>query len=582
MNAWTIPNLLRMYRSGRLSPREVCKEIVEESQRLRDWNIWIQLPSMTTIEPYLEQLNRDEMNSKPLWGVPFAVKDNIDIADMPTTAACPNFAYTAEQHARVVALLVENGAIPIGKTNLDQFATGLVGIRSPYGETHNAWQSALISGGSSSGSAVAVGMGLVPFALGTDTAGSGRVPAALNGVVGYKPPIGAWSTSGVVPACKSLDCVSVFTRSLYDAQLIDRLLCEQPLGFTQVRPTVVLVPREPLDWFGPYASAFQQAWERTVDAVAAQGFVVREIDLAPFDEATNMPYDGPWIAERWASIGNFVTRHPDGIWPVTKEILSSGQKALASEVFRAIHRLEELRRWVRDVVNESAILMMPTVGGTYSRDVVREDPIAKNRELGRYTHHCNLLDLAAIAVPAGQVEDGIPFGVTLFVPGERAEVLVQTASSMLSINMNDDCCYGREDKVAVAVCGQHMRGLALNYQLEDLQAKYCGSVYTAPRYRLYALNTEPVRPGLVRQETDGVPIEMELWEMSVAGLGALTASVRYPLAMGSIELADGRLVTGFTCVSGQIPDAIDISYCGGFRRWLELKGNTSAKDNIEV
>ncbi|GMA58680.1 hypothetical protein GCM10025858_31830 [Alicyclobacillus sacchari] len=314
MSAWTIPNLLRAYRTGALSPRDVCMEIVEESRRLRKWNIWTQPPSMAMIEPHLEQLKREETDSKPLWGVPFAIKDNIDVADMLTTAACPTFAYTAAQHAGVVELLIANGAIPIGKTNLDQFATGLVGMRSPYGETHNAWRSDLISGGSSSGSAVAVAMGLVPFALGTDTAGSGRVPAALNGVVGYKPPIGAWSTAGVVPACKSLDCVSVFTRSLHDAQLIDHLLRNQPLSFAHIGPTEVLVPREPLDWFGPYASDFQRAWERSIDAVAAQGFVVREIELAPFHEATAMLYDGPWVAERWASLGDFVTCHADDIW----------------------------------------------------------------------------------------------------------------------------------------------------------------------------------------------------------------------------------------------------------------------------
>lgn len=412
-----IEEMRALYASGSQTPRQAIQRIVSRARRLRDRNIWIVEPSMELSEPYLkalEELDPDAAKDLPLYGIPFAIKDNIDLAGCPTTAGCPAYAYMPERSATVVERLVKAGAVPVGKTNLDQFATGLVGTRSPYGECKNALDPELISGGSSSGSAVAVALGLAAFALGTDTAGSGRVPAALNGIVGYKPPLGSWSTSGVVPACASLDCVTVFANSLADAWAVDavakgfdatcawsRRIEESPAE----PPEKLLLPESEPEFYGDFAQEYRRNWRRFVAGVqhaADNGaFSLDLIDTREFSEIASILYDGPWVAERWADLGDFVTENANDIFPVTRTILESGNRPdlLAADQFRAYHRVMRARRSAA-LLLEDAVMILPTAGGTFTRDEVRADPIATNSQMGLYTNHCNLCDLSALAMPA--------------------------------------------------------------------------------------------------------------------------------------------------------------------------------------
>lgn len=460
--------LKALYADGSLTPRQVVGRIAERAQGLRDRNVWIVEPCMELSEPYLqalEGLSRDEALALPLYGIPFAVKDNIDLAGWPTTAGCPAYAYTPSSSATVVDRLVRAGAVPVGKTNLDQFATGLVGTRSPYGECKNALDPRLISGGSSSGSAVAVALGMAAFALGTDTAGSGRVPAALNGIVGYKPPLGSWSTAGVVPACASLDCVTVFANSLADARAVDaaakgfddacawsRTIAEAPAEL----PAKLLLPEaEPL-FYGPFAERYRANWHRFAEAArraADRGlFSIGTVDTRGFSEIASILYDGPWVAERWADLGEFVSAHPEDVFGVTRTILESGNRPdlLACDQFKAYHRVQQARHDAA-LLLEDAVLAMPTAGGTFTRDEVRADPIATNSQMGLYTNHCNLCDLSALAVPApgtptaksamaGTGAKDLPFGITLFGRFDAAPRLFAVAEALDKAGEQDRGC----------------------------------------------------------------------------------------------------------------------------------------------
>lgn len=428
----TIANLRRAYADGATTPRRMAEEIVRRAQNTADYCVWVTPPSMELIEPYLTALPEEGPSpDAPLWGVPFAVKDNIDLASVPTTAGCPAYAYTPEKSATVVERLVSAGAIPVGKANLDQFATGLVGVRSLYGECRNALNPDLISGGSSSGSAVAVALGLAAFALGTDTAGSGRVPAALNGLVGFKPPLGSWSTAGVVPACASLDCVTVFAHSVEDARAVDAIargfdpLCSYSRRYNEAAqascelPRAICLPSERPTFYGDFARVYAGSWDATVAALRTaaveQGVEVRLMDCSYLNQAAAVLYDGPWVAERWADLGAFVETHPGDVLPVTESILrSGGRKGLSAEaLFNAIHFLQDCRHRAQLDLKD-AVLVMPTCGGTFTRAQVDRDPIGANSQMGLYTNHCNLCDLAAIALPGVRAEDELPFGITAF------------------------------------------------------------------------------------------------------------------------------------------------------------------------
>ncbi|WP_445670262.1 allophanate hydrolase [Paenibacillus sp. PL2-23] len=431
----TVEGLRELYRSGGTTPREVVLAIIQRAEADAGMNIWITPPELGRVEPYLRNLEHLRMDDAPLWGIPFAIKDNIDWSAAPTTAACPAFAYEPSQDAEVVKRLVAAGAIPIGKTNMDQFATGLVGTRSPYGETHNALRPELISGGSSSGSAVAVARGHAAFALGTDTAGSGRVPALLNRLVGYKPSLGSWPVRGVVPACESLDCVTVFASTLEDALTVDRIargFCEEDAwsrelpACAQELPERVLIPRlEELSWHGPFADAYRTAWERAVQRLCSMGLAVETIEVSLYTEAALLLYEGPYAAERWAGLGEFVESHPGETFEVTERILRSGahERHTAASLFSAIHRLQRMKRAAHRQL-KGAVLAMPTAGGTWTREQVLADPIGTNSAMGRYTNHCNLLNLCGAAVPSEDAGDRLPFGITLFSTAEQ-EALVR-------------------------------------------------------------------------------------------------------------------------------------------------------------
>lgn len=390
-------------------------------------NIWITPPDLERIRPYINALTDIDPNTSPLWGIPFAIKDNIDLKNVETSAACPDYVYLPSKSAAVVERLIGAGAIPVGKTNLDQFATGLVGVRSPYGEVHNALREQLISGGSSAGSAVAVAKGQAAFALGTDTAGSGRVPASLNGLYGFKPTCGAWPIQGVVPACVSIDCVTVMANSLEDCLDVDKTArgylptdpWSRKTSATQLeKPAVILFPDKEPDFFGPFATEYKEAWIKSKEHITSLGIPVRSIDTAILEEAAAILYDGPWIAERWADLGKFVCAHPGSTLRVTESILRSGEKYDAASLFKAIHKLYDIRSKTRELLKD-AVLVMPTVAGTWTREQVDNDPVTTNSALGRYTNHCNLLDLCALAVPTIEAAQNLPFGTTLFALADK-------------------------------------------------------------------------------------------------------------------------------------------------------------------
>jgi allophanate hydrolase len=587
----SIAYLLAAYRGGSLTPREVLARIRARAQACRDDNIWVRLLSEAETAPWLEALTGRDPAALPLYGIPFAIKDNIDLAGIPTTAGCAQFAYTPARSAFVVERLIAAGAVPVGKTNLDQFATGLTGTRSPWGAVRNVFDPRYIAGGSSSGSAVAVARGLASFALGTDTAGSGRVPAAFNNLVGIKPTRGLLGTSGVVPACRSLDCVSVFVLDCRDAATVMDVAAavdpQDPYARAQ-RPGPDARERfrfgrpsdEQLEFFGDGASAnlYHMALERLVRL----GGVPVTIDLEPFLEAARLLYQGPWIAERYAAVGAFIETHGKAMLPVTRQIIAAGRAFSAVEAFTGLHRLQALRHTAARILRPVDFVVTPTAGTIYTIDAVNQDPVALNTRLGYYTNFMNLLDCAAVAVPAGFRADGLPFGVTLFAPAFHDAALLQYAARL---HHAADLVLGASarpvpppcapsagtdpEAVRLVVCGAHLQGLPLNAQLTERGARLVAATRTAPRYRLYALaGGPPQRPGLVRVAHGGAAIEVEVWELPLAELGGFVAGIPAPLGIGTVELAHGVWHKGFICEPCALENAVDITSFGGWRAWL--------------
>lgn len=570
----TIQELRESYLNGICTPREVIEHIIEAAKRDEAMNIWITPPRMERIRPYLDRLATMAPEKYPLWGIPFAIKDNIDWADVPTTAACPDYEYVPKQHATIVERLLAAGAIPIGKTNLDQFATGLVGVRSPYGEVHNALQPELISGGSSSGSAVAVARGHAAFALGTDTAGSGRVPASLNGVVGYKPSVGAWPVRGVVPACKSIDCVSVFTWDVEEAVIIDQCVrgIDELDPWSQLRerhtdslPTKLLLPSTELTFYGDYAEQYKEAWEASLALIDKLKLPVEYIDLQLFQEAAKLLYEGPFVEERWAALGSFIDAHQESALAVTSQILKSGKTAnyTGASVFQAQHQMQAMKLEARKLL-AGAIMVLPTAGGTYSREQLKEQPIAYNSHMGLYTNHCNLLDLAAIAVPSVEAGENLPFGITLFSLPELEGAMFEVAKRFEAIDTTSEEV-DTLPSIAVAVCGLHMRGMALEPQMKQFGATFVKEAKTSSSYRFYKLATTPSKPGLVKVHEGGQAISLEVWNMPLHSFGAFTAIIPSPLGIGKVELEDGSEVSGFLCEGYALDDAEDITALGSWR-----------------
>ncbi len=509
----------------------------------------------------------------PLAGVPFAVKDNIDVIGLDTTAACPAFAYAPAASATVVDRLVAAGAIPIGKTNLDQFATGLNGTRSPYGIPRNAYHRAYVSGGSSSGSAVAVAAGLVAFSLGTDTAGSGRIPAAFNHLVGLKPSRGRWSTRGLVPACRTLDCITVFAGTAKDTGLVDAIVAgfdpqdpfsRHPTDTPRATRRIGIPRADQRPWFGDIESGF--LYESALGRLDAE---LVEIDMAPLNEAARLLYDGPWVAERTAAMTAILRDDPDAVHPVVRTIVEAGFNYSAIDAFAGLYRLAELARAAEAMWAEIDILLLPTAPTSYRVTEMLAAPIALNASLGAYTNFVNLLDMAAIAVPTGTYGSGVGFGVTLIGPAGTDRALIEAANALFPTPAPPPLdLEGRMETVKLAVVGAHLKDMPLHWQLTSREAKFVGAATTAPAYRLYAMaDSVPPKPALVHTG-DGAPIALEIYELDMAAFGSFVAEVPPPLAIGTVTLADGSLVKGFVAEPRAIANAEDITSLGGWRAYI--------------
>ncbi|SPB17096.1 amidase [Caballeronia novacaledonica] len=589
-----LPALRAAYREGRATPRELIRALRTRAAALNtDYRLFIHLLNDDEIEPYLAALDARDIDSLPLYGVPFAIKDNIDLAGVPTTAACPAFAYTPERSATLVAQLIALGAVPIGKTNLDQFATGLNGTRSPYGKCRNSVLADYPSGGSSAGSSLAVALGVASFALGTDTAGSGRVPAALNNLVGTKGTKGLLSTAGVVPACRTLDCVTYFTVTASEASTLLALTAahdpadaysranpqwNDAAAFGKVERFRFGVPRQ-LEFAGCDESPALFANARA--ALEAIGGEAVEIDFAPFIEAARLLYEGPWVAERYSVAGALMEAQPDAVLPVIRDVLAKAPGATAVDAFRAQYRLQALKQRCDAVLADLDCVLTPSIPRAVTLAELERDPVGANSLLGHYTNFMNLLDYAAVATPGGFMRNGLPWGVTLFGRAFTDQYLLSVADALhrklavpLAGGARQDTDAparpARDDRMKLVVCGAHLAGLPLNGQLTARGARLVEATSSAPRYRLHALAGGPVqRPGMTRDEANGAAIAVEVWSLPSAEAGSFLANIPAPLALGKVELADGRWETGFVCEAHALEDAIDITRYGGWRAWLE-------------
>ena len=518
--------------------------------------------------------------SLPLAGVPFAVKDNLDVAGLATTAACPAFAYAPVQDSEVVTRLTAAGAIPIGKTNLDQFATGLTGTRSPYGAPGCVFERAWIAGGSSSGSAVAVAAGLVGFALGSDTAGSGRVPAAFNGLVGFKPTPGRWSTRGLVPACRSLDCVSVFTHSVADAAMIDAELAafDGADPFSRRAETApaaaktIGVPRSgDLIWLGDAQS--ERLYEAALKAMTDSGGRLVEVDIAPLLACGRLLYDGPWVAERALALSAALKGNPAAIHPVVRAIVQAGAGISAVDAFEGLHALQGYQRAAQSLWADVDALMLPTAPTIYRLAEVLAEPFALNANLGTYTNFVNLLNMAAVAAPAGFRTNGTGFGVSFLGPAwseTRMLALAERLAERMPPRRPPVDISSRPPTVKLAVVGAHLSGMPLHWQLASRNARLVGAGRTAAAYKLYAMaGGSPPKPALVHVGIeDGVTIEVEVYELDLAAFGAFVAEVPPPLAIGTVDLETGEAVKGFVAEPRAVTGARDISQFGGWRAFV--------------
>lgn len=595
-NSLDIATLRQRYQSGELTPLTLVEALLDRMAGEDTHRIWISRLDAYALRAYARKLEGQDIASLPLYGIPFAIKDNIDLAGLPTTAGCPEYAYTPEQHATVVARLIDAGAIPLGKTNLDQFATGLNGTRSPYGACRNAFNPDFISGGSSSGSAVAVAQGLASFSLGTDTAGSGRVPAAFNNLVGHKPSCGALSTRGVVPACRSLDAVSIFALTAEDAERVLAIAVGFDAEYEYSRP---LVPHgfdfgraagfrfgvpmaKDLQFFGNAEA--QRLFEEAVKRMQALGGNPVEIDLAPFLETARLLYGGPWVAERYLAIRDFFDAHPDKVFPPVREIIAGGRDISAADTFAHLYKLRAFKRVCDAVWNDIDVMLTPTAGTIYRVDEMEADPIRLNANLGYYTNFMNLLDLAATAVPAGFQRDGLPFGVTLIAPPHQDGPLLHLAARMQqalsgklgaaahALPPTEKLNLLPDGQVRVAVVGAHLSGLPLNFQLTERNARLVSTTQTAQKYRFYAL-PDGKRPGLIQVSNGGAAIACEVWEMPVSQFGSFVAGIPAPLGIGKLDLVDGSVVNGFICEPIGVVNAQDITQYGGWRAWLAERGS---------
>ncbi|RFA30949.1 allophanate hydrolase [Alkalilimnicola ehrlichii] len=599
---WTIKDWQQAYRDG-AKPEELVGELLD---CLDDADsAWISRLDKQMLNKATAELAKrlaavgGDVEQLPLYGIPFAVKDNIDVVGFDTTAACPAFGYRPDKDAAVVRKLKAAGAIPIGKTNLDQFATGLVGTRSPYGAVPNTFKPEVISGGSSSGSASVVARGLVPFSLGTDTAGSGRVPAGLNNVVGLKPTKGLLSIDGVVPACRSLDCVSVFALTVNDAARATEIMAgfepsdafsrKPPASLPLDAPAIrragpvqrIAIPEAPLFFDDRQAEA---AWNTVIGQwrqLNGAGIELVALDFGPLLELAALLYEGPWVAERHAAVEHFMAAHGDEMNAVVRGIIGNADKFTATATFKAQYRKEALLRQIDELLTDVDALLVPTAPIAPTIAAVKADPVTLNSRLGTYTNFVNLADFCALAIPAGFRDDGLPFGVTLIGGAWKDRELQAVAGQWLNAYPTT---LGATDKprpaeaiayrqavptVQVAVVGAHLSGMPLNIQLTERRARLLEQTTTSPRYRLYALpNTTPPKPGLKRVKEGGREIVLEVWEMAASEFGSFVDLIPAPLGIGNVELVDGRWVNGFVCEDYGFNGADDVTEFGGWRAYI--------------
>jgi allophanate hydrolase len=584
----TIPDLHAAYASG-VTPLEVVRQVYARIADVNDPGIFLAMATEAAAIAEAEALGPFDP-AKPLWGIPFVVKDNIDVAGYETTAGCPAYAYTPDDDAFVVARLRDAGAIFIGKTNLDQFATGLVGVRTPYGAPRNSVDPLIVPGGSSAGSAVAVGHGIAAFSLGTDTAGSGRVPAALNNIVGLKPTLGALSASGVVPACKSIETISIFAMTVSDAYSAFRACCvydpadafarpvTAPALAARDTPPVIGIPSpDSIKFLGDEVQ--EASFATAVGILRDQGAEIREIDFTPLYAVATMLYEGAWVAERYTVIETLLTEDPEAILPVTRQIICKAEDLSAADAFRGIYRLKELARAAEPSLAEVDMLCVPTIPTFHTVAELEADPITPNSNFGTYTNFVNLLEMCGIAVPIPARSDGRPGSVTLLAKaGHDAEV----AEIALSLEAQGARMLGatpwafvpleppapsRQSRLTLAVCGAHMSGLPLNWQLTDRGGVFVQDARTSDAYRFYALaGGPPARPGLTRGTPgSGAEIALELWSLPFEQVGSFLSGIPAPLGIGTIELSDGSQVQGFLCESIATDDALDITHSGDWR-----------------
>ena len=590
--SFDIPTLRKAYASG-LTVMDVIDLVIDRISKADDPGIFLHIVDRETLRETAGQLGEFDESRPLLWGIPYAVKDNIDVAGIPTTAACPDYAYMPDEDAHCIKRLRQAGAIMVGKTNLDQFATGLVGIRTPYPAPKNPINPKLIPGGSSSGSAVAVARGLVSFALGTDTAGSGRIPAAMNNIVGLKPTRGALSCSGVVPACKSLDTVSIFAGTVDDAHAVLRAASEKdeadPYSKKFAFANIPNLPPEFKVGVPDQKSRiyFQdkhqaQSFDATLEHLQSMGATVQEIDFKPFYQIAELLYTGAWIAERYAVLENFIREKPDSIHPVTYKVIKTAESMTAVDAFRDKYSLDELKYAVSQTPSSVDMLCVPTLPRMYTVSEVEASPIEVNSKLGVYTNFVNLLDLCGLAVPVEFRKDGLPGSVTLLsVAGadDRIAAVGRALHHGLSSgigakpyplpapNISEEALQDHE--MAVALVGAHMSGLPLNPQIVELGGRFIRKARTAPHYKLYLLDkSAPIRPGLVRS-SNGTSIDLEIWSLPKNKFGYFMEQIGAPLGIGTIFLEDDEQVKGFICEVGGLEGSRDLTEYGGWRNYLK-------------
>jgi allophanate hydrolase len=590
---FTIDSLHLAYRS-QTKVADVISECFRRINQADDAGIFISQSSLQYIERAISELGEFDPISKPLWGIPFAVKDNIDVLGLTTTAGCPDFSYEAPSDSFVVNLLREAGAICVGKTNLDQFATGLVGVRTPYPIPKNAIDPTIVPGGSSSGSAVSVAHGIVTFSLGTDTAGSGRVPAALNSIVGLKPTLGSLSNTGVVPACRTLDTISIFAATVADAYTVfqvaavydeqdsySRTFSNPKLNASTFSKKIGVPSEDSIRFFGDKIQ--QASFNHTLEGLAKHGAELIELDFEPFYSAASLLYEGVWVAERYAAVGDFLEKSPGSFNPITKKIISQARKYSAADAFKDIYKLQSLKRTIKSGLAGLDFICVPSIPTFYSVADLIADPITPNSNLGTYTNFANFMDMSAITVPVDPRKDGLPGSVTLLATAGKDNVIAEIAyklqkSGHAALGATDwplDTKHLTNDvdpntELALSVCGAHMSGLPLNGELTKLSARYLYTTTTSENYQLFRLaGSNPVRPGLVRTPNTGVAIELEVWAIPLEHVGTFISGIPMPLGIGKVVLKDGSQVSGFICEKISEDGAENISHFGSWRNYID-------------